>query len=47
MPKDYFDEQVAEGYDSSSEDAFEPPFVDSVVNFLADLAGDGGASEGG
>ncbi len=47
MPKDYFDEPVAEGYDSSSEDTFEPTFVDSIVNFLADLAGDGGALEFG
>ena len=47
MPKNYFDERVAEGYDSSSEDAFEPTFVDSVVNFLADLAGDGAALEFG
>ena len=47
MPKDYFDERMAEGYDSSSEETFEPAFVDSVVSFLADLAGDGGALEFG
>lgn len=47
MPRDYFDEWVAEGYDSSSEDAFEPTFVASVVDFLADLAGDAGALEFG
>ena len=47
MPKDYFDERIAEGYDSSSEETFEPAFVDSVVSFLADLAGDGGALEFG
>jgi SAM-dependent methyltransferase len=44
MPKDYFDEPVAERYDADSADMFEPAVVDPVVDFLADLAGDGGAA---
>ena len=47
MPRDYFDERVAVRYDSSSADAFEPTFVDAVVDFLADLAGSSGALEFG
>jgi SAM-dependent methyltransferase len=45
MPKDYFGEQVAAGYDESSADMFQPAVVDPVVDFLADLAGHGAALE--
>ncbi len=45
MPEDYFGERVAERYDESSAEMFEPAAVDPVVNFLADLAGDGAALE--
>ena len=36
---------VAAGYDESSADMFEPAVVDPVVDFLADLAGQGAAPE--
>jgi SAM-dependent methyltransferase len=45
MPEDHFGERVAEGYDESSADMFEPAVVDPVVDFLADLAGHGAALE--
>jgi SAM-dependent methyltransferase len=45
MPEDYFGERVAARYDESSADMFEPGVVDPVVDFLADLAGDGAALE--
>ena len=45
MPENYFDEPVAERYDADSADMFEPAAVDSVVDFLADLASGGGALE--
>ena len=45
MPEDHFGEHVAAGYDDSSTDMFEPASVDPVVDFLADLAGDGAALE--
>jgi SAM-dependent methyltransferase len=45
MPKDYFDEPVAARYDESSADLFEPAAVGPVVDFLADLAGEGAALE--
>jgi SAM-dependent methyltransferase len=45
MPEDYFGERVAERYDESSADMFEPAVVDPVVDFLADLAGHGAALE--
>jgi Methyltransferase domain len=47
MPKDYFDEPIAAGYDADSAYLFDPAFVDPAVAFLADLAGDGGALEFG
>jgi len=43
MPEDYFGEGVAERYDESSADMFDPSVVRPVVDFLADLA-DGGAA---
>jgi SAM-dependent methyltransferase len=45
MPEDYFGERVAERYDESSADMFQPAVVDPVVDFLADLAGHGAALE--
>ena len=45
MPKDYFDEPVAERYDESTADLFVPDVVDPVVDFLLDLAVDGTALE--
>ncbi len=45
MPDDHFGERVAERYDESSADMFEPAVVDPIVDFLADLAGSGAALE--
>jgi SAM-dependent methyltransferase len=45
MPQDHFGEQVAARYDESSAEMFEPAAVDPVVDFLADLAGQGAALE--
>jgi hypothetical protein len=45
MPEDHFGERVAERYDESESDMFEPAAVEAVVSFLADLAGDGAALE--
>jgi SAM-dependent methyltransferase len=45
MPEDHFGERVAERYDESVTDMFEPAVVDPVVDFLADLAGHGAALE--
>jgi SAM-dependent methyltransferase len=45
MPEDHFGERVAERYDESSADMFAPAVVDPVVDFLADLAGQGAALE--
>jgi SAM-dependent methyltransferase len=42
---DYFGEGVAERYDESSADMFDPAVVEPVVDFLAELAGDGAALE--
>jgi SAM-dependent methyltransferase len=45
MPGDYFGEHVAERYDESVADMFDPAAVDPVVEFLADLAHSGSALE--
>jgi SAM-dependent methyltransferase len=45
MAEDHFGERVAEQYDDSAADMFEPAVVDPVVEFLADLAGNGAALE--
>jgi SAM-dependent methyltransferase len=45
VPTDYFGERVAERYDESSPDMFDPAVVDPVVDFLAELAGEGAALE--
>jgi SAM-dependent methyltransferase len=45
MPEDHFGERVAERYDESSADMFDPAVLDPAVDFLADLAGSGAALE--
>jgi SAM-dependent methyltransferase len=45
MPEDHFGERVAEGYDESAADMFEPAVVVPTVDFLAGLAGRGAALE--
>ena len=45
MPIDYFDERVAERYDTGAAEMFAPDAVSPVVAFLAELAGDGPALE--
>jgi SAM-dependent methyltransferase len=45
MPTNYFGERVAERYDETSADMFDPAKVDPVVEFLAELASDGPALE--
>ena len=45
MPKIYFDERIADGYDAASTEMFDPEVVDPAVSFLADLAGTGAALE--
>jgi SAM-dependent methyltransferase len=41
MPQDYFGQEVAARYDESSADMFDPSVVEPVVDFLAELAGEG------
>lgn len=45
LPVDHFGEEVAQGYDRSLADVFEPSAVEPVVDFLAELAGTGAALE--
>jgi SAM-dependent methyltransferase len=45
MPEDHFGEHVAERYDESAAAMFERAVVDTAVEFLAELAGDGAALE--
>jgi SAM-dependent methyltransferase len=45
VPTDHFGERVAARYDESAADMFEPDAVDPVVDFVAELAGDGAALE--
>src|SRR5260221_8808480 len=47
MPHDHFGERVAERYDETTAEMFDPAVVDPVVDFLAELAGDGKALEFG
>jgi SAM-dependent methyltransferase len=42
VPRIYFDEAVAKRYDATLAAMFDPVVLDPVVDFLADLAGDGG-----
>jgi SAM-dependent methyltransferase len=45
MPEDHFGERVAERYDESSADMFDPAVVAPTLDFLAALAGEGAALE--
>jgi SAM-dependent methyltransferase len=45
VPEDYFGERVAQRYDESSAEMFDPAVVDPAVDFLAELAGSGAALE--
>jgi SAM-dependent methyltransferase len=45
MPEDHFGEQIAAGYDDSSDEMFQPAAIAPVVDLLAELAGDGAALE--
>jgi SAM-dependent methyltransferase len=45
MPQNYFGERIAERYDESAVDMFDPAVVNPVIDFLADLAFDGTALE--
>jgi SAM-dependent methyltransferase len=45
MPENHFGEEVAQRYDMSSADMFDPAVVDPAVDFLAELAGGGAALE--
>lgn len=43
MAQTHFDEQAAARYETYWPEPFQPAAIDPVVNFLAGLAGDGGA----
>jgi len=45
VPKNYFDERIAKGYDTRWANLFEPAVLDPAVDFLANLAGAGPALE--
>jgi SAM-dependent methyltransferase len=45
VPEDYFDEPVAQRYETYWPESFEPDIVDPAVSFLAELAGTGAALE--
>jgi SAM-dependent methyltransferase len=45
VPENYFDERIAERYETYWPNLFEPAVVDPAVNVLADLAGTGTALE--
>lgn len=45
MPEDHFGERVAERYDETTADMFDPAVLDPAVDFLAGLAGEGAALE--
>ena len=45
MPEDHFGERVAQRYDETSVDMFDPAVVGPTVDFLAELAGEGAALE--
>ena len=45
MPEDHFGEEVAAHYDDPSDEMFHPAAIEPVVDFLAELAGDGTALE--
>ena len=43
-PDGYFGERVAATYDASEHDMFDPAVIEPTIDFLAELAGDGGHS---
>ncbi|HEY4397851.1 MAG TPA: class I SAM-dependent methyltransferase [Acidimicrobiia bacterium] len=45
MPADYFDERIAETFETKWAESFDPTVVDPAVSFLANLAGEGAALE--
>ena len=45
MPKNYFDERIAKGYETKWPEIFDPEVVDPAVSFLAELADSGTALE--
>jgi SAM-dependent methyltransferase len=45
VPEDHFGERIAERYDESSADMFDPAVVEPVVDFLEELAGGGAVFE--
>ena len=45
MPEDHFGEEIAARYDDPSDEMFQPAAIEPVVEFLAELAGDGPALE--
>ena len=45
MPQNTFDDRVAERYDETSREMYDPAVLDPTVDFLAMLAGDGAALE--
>jgi SAM-dependent methyltransferase len=45
VPENYFDERIAERYETYWPELFDPAVVDPAVNFLVDLAGTGAALE--
>jgi SAM-dependent methyltransferase len=45
VPENHFGERVADRYDASSGEEFDPAVIESTADFLADLAGDGDALE--
>ena len=45
MPEDHFGEEIAAHYDDPSDEMFQPAAIEPVVDFLAELAGDGAALE--
>jgi Methyltransferase domain len=45
VPKNYFDGEIAQGYETKWADSFHPAVVDPAVSFLAELAGSGAALE--
>ena len=45
MPEDHFGERIAARYDDDSSGLFSPEAIEPVVDFLAELAGDGAALE--
>jgi SAM-dependent methyltransferase len=45
VPESYFEGPIAEGFDAIWAETFDPDVLDPVIDFLADLTGDGAALE--